>query len=344
MKTKQILFFIALLLVFTINAQNIITVDNTPGNEAADYDDLLEAISGASPGDTIYVHSSSNSYGDITVDKELHLRGYSHSDDNKVTYIESIEFGENASDSSFKSLHITGNVLVDNLNTALTGLVFENNIIEGTMSFRDAGVGFMTIRGNVVGYIGSSGNGISSEFFQTIISNNIITDIVSVKYYDTVTIENNIFYYDSGNYVIRNLDSGNGTITVQNNIIYPTYSNNNIDINSNGVLFDHCWSYNNGSGSMAPLDGSNNTVNVDPLFVSADDSIFDAYLDDYHLQAGSTAIGAGAGGADVGIYWGSFEFNNIGFTNNLPTVKITAMPNTVNQGATINVIIETKAN
>ena len=338
MRTKELFFTIVLLFVFSSKAQTIITVDNTVGSNA-EYSDLQTAIASSSPGDIIYVHPSETSYGVIIIDKELHLRGFSHSNANRVTFIERIEFGENGSNSSFSGLHITGNFIVEDLNTTLTGLVFENNIVDDNMLFLDAGVDGMIIRGNIIQEIG---NILYQGYSNTIISNNIITWRINVENYQTITINNNLFISDNSTAVIRNF--GNGSITAQNNIIYVDV-NNTTDVNYTGVIFEYCLAYNMGSGNMDPLNGTNNIINIDPLFVSAIDDNFDAYLDNYHLQAGSVAIDAGANGVDMGLYdAGPFVFNNFGYTNNLPTVEILDITNTIPLGGVIDVTIETKAN
>ena len=54
--------------------------------------------------------------------------------------------------------------------------------------------------------------------------------------------------------------------------------------------------------------GSGNIVNQDPKFVKYDGGVFE-YTDDFNLQTGSPAIGAGIGGVDLGIYGGSYPFS-----------------------------------
>ena len=57
-----------------VNA-TIITVSNRTGQMDVDYSSLPDAITNASAGDTLYVHGSPFSYGDITIDKKLHIIG-----------------------------------------------------------------------------------------------------------------------------------------------------------------------------------------------------------------------------------------------------------------------------
>ncbi len=339
MKTKKLLLITALLFVFMNYAQNVITVDNSPGSNA-EYNNLQNAIDAANSDDILYIHASETNYGDITIDKTLTLIGFSHSDTDKATFIENIELGENASNSKFSGLHITEDFIVDNLSTTLTELVFENNNVN-SMIFDDAGVDDMIIRGNIIHYIGGSKN----NYTNTIISNNIITNSIYLENnYQSVVIKNNIFFRPSSGSTkpIRNLGYLNGSITVQNSIIYR---NGNLDANNNGVIFENCLTYSLNAGNVTALDGTNNKDNEDPLFVNALDGNFDPDIDDYHLQTGSPAIDAGVAGEDIGIYnAGPFEFNNAGYTAGIPTVKITSITNTVAEGESIVVTIESNSN
>ena len=191
MKTIYQILFIALFIMNTSKAQNIITVDNSIGSNAQ-YSDLQTAIAIASSGDIIYIHPSEINYGNITVDKTLHLKGFAHSDPDKVTYIAEITFGENASNSSFSSLHITNRFYINGLSTTLIGLVFENNMIEGSMIFKNGGVDNVLIRGNVINQIGGQlGN--NSKFTNAIITNNVILSKIYVQNYQSIEIKNNLF-------------------------------------------------------------------------------------------------------------------------------------------------------
>lgn len=342
MKTK-ILFSTMLLFVFlTSNSQNILTVDNSVGSKAQ-YSDLNTAIALADPSDIIYVHPSEINYGNITITKELHLIGFAHSDPDKATLITNLIIGENASNSSFSGLRITGDFIVDNLSTTLTGLIFENNIVERRIVLDDAGVDDMLIRGNIISEIGTNNGGSSyNNYTNTIITNNIITFRIYVKNYQTVEVKNNLFLYSAGPIINRGYE--NGSITVQNSMFYNSNAGT-LDPNSLGVIFSYCLAYNLGSGIFAVLNGDNNIENIDPLFVSADNTIFNPDIDDYHLQEGSIAIGNGVSGQDIGLYNVSpFVFNNFGYTNGIPTVKITAITNTVAIDGDVEVTITTKTN
>jgi len=51
-----------------------LTVSNNP-NAVAQYTDIPPAIAAASPGDTIYVGGSPNSYSNFTIDRKLVIIG-----------------------------------------------------------------------------------------------------------------------------------------------------------------------------------------------------------------------------------------------------------------------------
>jgi len=345
MKRKITLLVLALMAIFQfVNAQNILTVDNTPGSNAQ-FSDLQSAIASATSGDVIYIQPSETSYGDILVDKPLTFLGFGHSGE-KETLIEDIRFTEAASNCTFRGLHVTNSfrVQLDDRTLTLTNFVLENNIFDRDISFLYGGVDNMVIRGNVIWTLGAPTTSSSSNSYSnTIIANNILVNYVRVKNHQTVTLKNNIFL-SSSQAPIGNMASDTGILTAQNNIFYSS-SSANIDKNSTGVLHENSLIYNSGSGSALALNGPNNIANLDPMFVSTNDNDdFEAMLDDYHLLPGSPAIAAGVSGEDIGLYGGGdFVFNNFGLTSDIPTVRIDAITNTVTPNENINVTISTNA-
>lgn len=340
MTSKNTLLIMALLCIFLLKAQNTLTVDNSVGANAQ-YSDLQSAISAASNGDIIYVHASEINYGDIDIDKPLTLIGFSHSDADKKSMINEIDLLNNASNVTITGFNITNDINALNPTTAITNLIIENNYIEGTFwsNNNNAGVTNMIIRGNILYRIAS--NSVTySNYTNTTISNNVITDNIYIYYHESVTIKNNIFIDASAPI---NVNNATGNLDVQN-CIFIESSSTTLNINSTGVNFENCLTYNLGSGNYSNLSGSNNLNNQNPNFVSAAGSTFNAETDDYHLQAGSPAIGSGASGVDMGLYDGSNAFNNFGYTNGIPTVKITDITDRVAPGANLSVTITTNTN
>ncbi|MFS4456360.1 hypothetical protein [Maribacter sp. 2304DJ31-5] len=338
--TSIIVLFLGFLPI--VNAQNIITVDNSTGANAQ-FSDLQSAVSSASDGDIIYIHASVTNYGNITVDKPLTLIGFSHSAADKKTLITDIVLGENASNSKFSGLHLTDDFLVQNLNTTLTNITIENCIIDSVILFNDAGANNVIIRGNIIGQIGSTVFGTSANnYSNTIITNNIITTRIGVKNHQSVTIKNNLFLQPVTVGVIFNTGNASGSISVENNILYYSIASTP-NPNSTGVIFENCLSYNRSSGNVTTLMGSDNLDNQNPLFIEDNDNIiFESTIDNYNLQTNSPAISAGVNGEDLGLFDdSSFTFNNFGFTNGIPTIKIEAISTTVAPDEDLNVIIST---
>lgn len=343
MKTKLTFLVTALLLTCLVKAQNVIIVDNSVGANAQ-YSDLQSAISAASNGDIIQVHPSEINYGNITIDKELTLIGFGHSDIDKETKVADFVLAANASNVSISGFHITDDVYT-NSSTTISNLTIENNIIDSVLLFNSAGgANSVIIRGNIIYQIGSGSTSTNSDnYTNTIISNNIITYYIGLKNHQSITIKNNVFLSPHNSYPVYNAGDASGSITVQNNIFYYN-SSSVLNPDADGVIFENCLTYNIGSGSLVALNGSNNLNNQNPNFVSAADTNFDA-SDDYSLQGGSPASGSGVGGIDMGLYDGSaFTFNNFGYTNGIPTVKITNITDRIAPGATLSVTINTNAN
>ncbi len=338
MKTKTLLFLTALMLNFTTQAQNVITVDNTPGSEA-DHSELQSAVSAATSGDVIYVHASEIDYGTINIDKPLTLIGYSHSDPDKKTMLDEVNLKDNASNTTISGFLITDSINAENDTGVLTNIVIENNsIVDINFSESYEGVNDMIIRGNIIYSIGAF-NG-WTNYTNTIISNNIFRNILYVLYHELVTVKNNIFLNGVG---VRNRSSSTGDLVVQDCIFYDDTSSTN-DINSAGVVYENCLTYNLGSGSYATLTGTGNLNNQNPQFVAATDDVYN-HDDDYHLQAGSPAIGNGVSGDDIGIYNNvPFVFNNYGYTSGIPIVVITDITPQIVPGGTLNVSIESNSN
>ncbi|MDD7887123.1 hypothetical protein [Flavivirga sp. 57AJ16] len=345
MKTKQLLLLsTTMLFAFICHAQTTITVDNSIGSHAQ-YSDLQSAISAASNGDIIQVHPSEINYGNITIDKELTLIGFGHSDPDKETKVTDFVLTANASNVSISGFHVTDDIYT-NSTTTISNLKIENNIIDSTLLFNSAGgANTVIIRGNIIYQIGSGSTSSNSDnYTNTIISNNIITHYIGLKNHQSITIKNNVFLSPNNSYPVYNAGDASGSITVQNNIFYYN-SSGVLNPDADGVIFENCLTYNIGTGSVIALNGSNNLDNQNPNFVSASDTTFDSETDDYHLQAGSPAIGNGIGGVDMGIYDGSaFTFNNFGYTNGIPTVKITNITDRIAPNANLSVTINTNAN
>lgn len=334
---KITLFSICLFGLITMaHAQNIITVDNSPGS-AAQFSDLQSAISQAQNGDIIYVHPSETNYGNINIDKPLTLIGFSHSSPDKETLITDLVFGPLASNVTIRGIHLTDDLIISNTGVTLENIVLENNRLDDSLTFGGGGVNNITVRGNIIDTFGF-GSTANSTFTNALITNNIVFGGVNVLFHESTTIKNNIFLTAD----VFNGRDETGNIEVQN-CIFIGNTSGTANFNDDGILFQNCLAFNIGSGNATPLVGTDNLENIDPLFVEDNDNIiFEATIDDYNLQQGSIARGAGISGEDLGLFDGSgFVFDNFGFTNGIPTVNIQAISTSVAPGQSLNVIINT---
>ena len=342
--------FLSLLSLFTtilINAQATITVDNSQGADA-DYSDLQDAISNALAGDIIYVHASEINYGDILIDKELTLIGFSHSSIDKETIVGTVTLGSAASNTRISGFHITNDFFCGNTNT-LTNIIIENNLFDGNFSgreiyFFDGGADDVIIRGNIItSRIGRnfSGPSLQNPVTNLIIANNIITKNIWIDFRESTTIENNIFLETP---TITNRQSATGDLEVEDCIFYNASSGNSVGYNNTGVVFNNCLTFNSISG-VIPLNGSNNINDTDPQFVNVTNPVFDTSFD-YNLSPGSDGINNGVLGDDIGLYStnSNFTFNNFGFTAGIPIVTITAITSQIAPGGTLDVTIESNSN
>lgn len=342
MKKITLLSLFVLGLIGHMKAQNIITVDNSAGS-AAQFSDLQSAISQAEDGDIIYVHPSETNYGTIDVNKPLTLVGFSHSSAEKETMIDDILLRNNASNTTIQGIHVTDIISTDGNSTTIENIVIENCLIDDGIYFEDAGMNNVTFRGNIVrriGFVTSSAN--SNNYSNALITNNIITDAVTVKSFQSTTIKNNLFLAPSTFRPVFNVNDESGNAEIQNSIFYFN-TTSSPDPNEPGVIFSNCLTFNLSSGPVVGLQGTDNLDNIDPLFVQdVDNATYEPLEDDYQLLDNSLAKAAGINGEDIGLFDNSgFVFNNVGFTNGVPTVKIQAISTSVAPGQNLNIIINT---
>ena len=277
----------------------------------------------------------------------MSIIGFRHSNPDKNTYLDGIILNDGSGGSYISGLYINGNIDTNaDITTILNDLIFENNIVRN-MDFNGLEANNVLIRGNVIRRIGGGTNG-TTNYTNTLITNNIFSDNsntggsegVSLKNHESIIIRNNIFLYVAE---VENLSDDTGDIVVQNCIFYRI-SGTTLDWNNNGVIFENCLTY-NPNGATTPLVGTGNWDDTNPNFVYVDDDVWNPAFD-FHLQAGSVAIGAGVNGENLGIYDGMtpFLFNNFGFTAGIPSVTITAITEQVAPGDNIEVTIQSNSN
>ncbi|HRY98644.1 MAG TPA: hypothetical protein P5550_06250 [Bacteroidales bacterium] len=100
------------------------------------------------------------------------------------------------------------------------------------------------------------------------------------------------------------------------------------------------------SGTFPPAGGGGNSAlsnieNSNPLFVNFTSGQLFSTSRDYHLQAGSPAIGAGSDGTDIGLFGGSTGFNLSFEPQNAPVVRRVLIQNpTISPNGILNVNVK----
>jgi hypothetical protein len=332
MKKVSSLFALSMFALFA-NA-TVWTVDKTPG-AGAQFVEINSAISASANGDTLLVHSCQYSYGGATVDKSLTIIGPGHYptvsgnlpasvanfllvNGGSGTLIEGFVIGTLEAP-VFNQVH---NITIRNNyfsgSTALAGPYgdfsgADNWLIEGNV-FADAGGcsgcsllnirssatgnDNWTFRNNFIQMNASAGTNamISGANSTTIFANNILVhpnvgDIFLTSSF--ALLENNIFFNSSAS--LLDLTVGCASCTFNNNLFYHS------------------------SATLVDVPGVGNIMNENPEFVHLEGGLVDwNYANDYHLNAGSPAIGTAADGDDMGIYGADYNFRMFGYTNDIP--------------------------
>lgn len=355
-----ILKFTFLLFGATLIAQNTWTVDNRPGT-TAQFTSVQAAHDAASPGDFIYIHPSPTSYVNLSIKKEIHLRGLGHNPllgngsratFSTITISRNIPEATNASNSSISGLEI--GQIVDQNEAAFSNIIIQNNLI-GTLSFYQS-YNYI-IQGNLfnptspysIYFNGTShaNNIISHNIFNTTVgtsaTNAIINGLLATDIFSNnlVILSNNTaasyFFYSCNN------------PTVKNNlfVLAPVATTTAINTNASTITFENCSTFDYGGATLAALSGTNNLNNTNPQFVDIGtpaNPLF-AYTKNYKLNVGSPAIDAGTDGDDLGVYSQGFLFQMRGYPFDLPYPTTVNINNaTVAAGNNLQVVFKANAN
>lgn len=352
--------FICCLFAFTVTAQNIITIDNSPQSTTT-YQNLQDALDAAVAGDIIYIQPTATSYGAAVIDKAITIVGRSHSEVNRVSTTGNITV--RSSDVIIKGISL--GTLTTNANGPIpaphTGLrLYEceaGNIILGLGNSSPIIIDDVEVQGCLF-----------FTFFQRVnaqnilLGNNIITGGIIVDAPETVIISNNIFRGGSGDITIQNASTTGTAILFNNMFTTNSGTDKTITMFSGDFNFSNCLTYNYGAGNLTFATSGTGTflendslLNTDPLFVDVDGSVFTSFagtsptynpvirMDDLTLQAGSPALTGGGGGSQIGLFNSGFNYDYIGNPRDVPTLDIINYDAAVPKNGTINVTIEAKA-
>ncbi len=340
---KNLLTLLSLIMcTVIIQAQTVITVDNTTGS-GADYTSLQAALLDANSGDTLQVHSSPTAYGAITIDKTVYIIGTGHNpaanSDVEVANIAHITLKSNCANTTINGLQLTsvsvGTPIVD-----ITDITFRNCKITSSISgVSNGNVQNWVIEGNL--FVHGSVNAASS--YNWLIRNNIFR----TNYYafsnlnSSVTISNNLVIITTDN--LFNVCDGP---TVNNNIFYVTSGATTIGFTSTTLSASNNLTFAGNGASLGNFPGTDNQNNVDPEFISATNAtIGNYYTSNYWSEAGSPAEDAGTDGTDIGLYGGAFGYHQDGKPSDIPYMLSLGIQNpSLEVGELLNVIFSAQKN
>lgn len=359
MKTLKITLLCCLFAI-TANAQNIITIDNSP-QSTTPLQTLQEALDAALSGDIIYIQPTATSYGSGIIDKPITIVGRSHSEANRVSRAGVITV--RSSNVIIKGIDFV------NLTTNQAGLITQPpytglRVYECEVDGVSLGSGTATMYIDDVEIQGCIISGFTqrADAQNILIGNNIIKSNFTMYDPTTVVIANNIFRSGSGSIQLQNVSTTATAIFFNNMFKTNSSTDQTITLNSGDFNFSNCLTYNYGAGSLtfntasgATFLENNSLLNTDPLFADVDTSVTTslagasntynpiARMDDLTLQAGSPALTGGGNGGEIGLFNSGFNYNYIGNPRDVPTLDIINYDAAVPKDGFINVTIKAKA-
>ena len=316
----------------------VITVNNNT-NSPGQYSSLQQAIDSASAGDSIYVHGSATSYGNVTIKKRLNFFGTGNMPNKTNTLVSEVgtfQLDTLSGVSGASGTKISGFKVKDIKGYAGAGgtknvMISRNYFTSGAAKVNITGKGW-TLQNNII----FNSSVYVNNYPNTTIRNNIFSHCsITTSNQATVLITNNDFLGSSSALttvsnalIANNIFSGAtpngtavGTNTMSNNLTYQTTS----DIIPSGT--------NTGSG---------NFVAQDPKFMNVTANNF-SYTFDFTLTATSPGKGTGTDATDIGIYGGISPFVDMTGTPAIPQIKTLTIVNPViSVGDTLQVIIKAK--
>lgn len=335
---KNILLFSACFSLSLFASAKVITVNNNV-NSPGQYTSLQQAIDSASAGDTIYVHGSSTSYGNVNVKKRLNFFGTGNKPNKTNTLVSeagNIQLDTLAGISGASGTKISGFKLNSVKGYAGSGgtrnvTVSRNYFISGGSKITVTGKGW-TIENNIFYPSNLTVNNNSN----TIIRNNIFNgSYISSSNQPTVIVNNNIFLGAAS--ALSNVSNA----LIANNIFSgPTPNGTNVDNNtfSNNITFQTT----NNTIPDGTNTGSGNFAGQDPLFTNVPTNTF-SYSYDYTLTATSPGKNAGTDGTDIGVFGGIAPLVDMTGTPAIPQVKtLTILNPVISVGDSLQVIIKAK--
>lgn len=336
---KKILLSLVLAVTAISANATVITVNNGSVT-AGQYTTIQPAVDAAKAGDTIYVHGSVTSYGDVTLNKRVvllgaghHLKGTQYNLSSKLSNIylsqgnsTTLPTGSIIKGFEFGSLTTSGgSLLVNNITiernycSYLTvygsGWIIKNNI---GYSISCADNKNLIISNNVLNYVASSSQP------SVIITNNIFRSGCYLNNVSYANIANNIFIEPGQNYGATN---GSQNTWNKNIMIYADPAN--------FKTFPPAG--NTGVGNLNTIDDQ--FTDVIPLNVTSND------VPNYNWNLLTTSLGYkyGTDGTDNGIFGGSYPMPDLTGATNIPQMTSMDILNSViPQNGTLSIDFKAK--
>jgi len=352
---RTIIISFATLLSIGALAQTTWTVDNN-NNSGSNFTNLQTAIDGATAGDTIYIQPSAVSYGNITINKTIHLRGLGH-------------YPEISGNVGSK----IGNIAIGSTQNAqgisLSGIEFDVLSAAATPTSNFSNLSIVNCRGKSVTTSGTADHCSNWIVAGCVISNDGF-GFFSKPNNNNWMIVNNIFQQPTTNLSWYIFNALNSSDTFRNNIIIgnygagsPTVFNNcmNLNIENSMILFSgaasgfnnlasiitytNCLSYSYTGQTIPALSGVNNIDNTDPELQSIATNVLFSYNNNYSLQPQSPAAGAGNDGQDLGVFGNLYNFEMRGYPPDLPyPAQMNLQSTLVNLGGNISIQFQAEGN
>ncbi|MFN5417362.1 MAG: hypothetical protein ACK5B9_09920 [Flavobacteriia bacterium] len=314
---------------FVLSATATVRTVNNGTISAGQYTTVQEAVDASAAGDTVYIHGSVTSYGDVTLNKRIVLIGAGHKPTgtqyNLPTTLNTIILSRGNSTTLPTGSIIKGisfnNVYGSGGSLPVNNITFERNYIPSYISL--CGDNWI-IKNNFVGYVDCS------NFNNLIVSNNIIGTQYAINSSNkpSVIITNNVFL---NGFYLSNVSYSNFT---NNIIIEPNaltnFSGTQNTYNKNIFIYADPLNFkafppagNTGVGNLNTT--SNQFVSTIPLNVNLDQ----ARNYDWHLLSSSLGLGYGTDGTDCGIYGGSYPMPNTTGVTTIPQMVSMDIQNSV---------------
>lgn len=376
MRPIYLLLTVFLFTATNLFSQTIYKVDSNPNAPTGDhvYSNLQDCIDAASDGDIIQIIPAVDHYGDVNIDKELHLVGSGWVSDNQsgmISKINSIVFeSSTANGSTLNGLTLIADfsypITFGELNAPLDTLkdveIF-NCKIAGIQQLANCPLKNITLRNNVFALLFSnSGAGVTLNFQVTdgatenlLIANNIILRsrytfgiaFPAMSVANQTIITNNLFISSPGLTMFSVLHH----CFITNNVFYGGAAKSSSTSYAN--VFSNNLSYECASSCALPPTstatpantGSGNLPNTDPLYANiAATYVSYTNTNDLSTSEFSPLYDAGTDGTDIGIMGGQYPFVNYNNLRGVPYIHQMSVPGLIMENQDIQLEAEARNN